>query len=338
MSSAKTVNKKKKKRNSQAPVALVYFITLLLFMGIIGGFAVYMLKQHNILGNDNSDNTPKAKYVSFTNLYARVTGNGVLADMAVIKFRPTDKKIIIVPISAYTVDSTQNNKTLRDVFAKGGVMKLRKAVEQNYNIKIDHYATITPSAFDSCLDIFGGFSYTPMEELYYLDKNSNAGDLSLDAQKTVTLSGRQIRLISSYPVFSAGRQENIKFLGTALTESLNNGFRQPSITSDNMDNFYSIITANSETDIDEDTFKYQRSYIRDMLKENITPCESIIPEGQWTDETHFKPSDDFKNKLKDKFAEKGSAVAESSSEDEIDKKVKQDLEVTTATNIAEPEE
>ena len=70
------------------------------------------------------------------------------------------------------------------------------------------------------------------------------------------------------------------------------------MTSDNMDNLFRIITENSDTDLTKDTFKIQRGYIRDMLRENITPCQTYVPEGDWIDSGHFKPSADFAKKLK----------------------------------------
>ena len=39
---------KKKKRRSQAPVALVYFLTLLLALSLAGGVSYYLLKKYEV--------------------------------------------------------------------------------------------------------------------------------------------------------------------------------------------------------------------------------------------------------------------------------------------------
>lgn len=309
MSSAKT----KKRRRSQAPVAFVYFLTMLIVLGVLGGFVGWLLKQYGIIGNNDVKNENTSNYVAFTDMFVRVTDRGILGEVAVIRFCPTESKVDILPISPYTISSSGNNKTFREIYAEGGALKLQKEVSEVFGINISHYATLNPSAFDNCMDIFGGFSYTPPEDLYKLDKNNNANDLSLSKGEVVTLSGRQIRLICAYNVFSGGWQENTKFLGLALKETLNNAFRQSGLTSDNMDNIYRIISSAGDTDITKDIFKIQRSYIRDMLRENITPCEDIVPEGTWIDGTHFKPSEDFKNTLAETFKE-GADIESSGSE------------------------
>ena len=45
----------KKKRRSQAPIALVYFITMIIFLFVIGMLALYALREFGVIGNDDSD-------------------------------------------------------------------------------------------------------------------------------------------------------------------------------------------------------------------------------------------------------------------------------------------
>lgn len=303
---------KNKKRKSQAPVAFVYFLTMLVFLGTLGMLSMYILKRCNVIGDNSSSSDVKTQSVAFNNLYARVNSKGILCDATVIRIAPESKKVIIVPISAFSADS-QSNKTFRELYADGGITRLKKAVKDNYGLDTDSYASITNSAFEDCADIFGGFSYSPPEELYYLSKD-NANDISLEKGQLTNLTGRQIRLICSYPVFSEGKQGNTEFLGTALKELLNNAFRQSQITTDNLDNLYDIITANSDTDLSKDTYKLQKSYIKDMLQENLSPAETMVAEGTWTDTSHFKVSDDFVKSLEKMMTETAPVVEVSSTE------------------------
>ena len=50
MSSA--VKKKRRKKRSQAPVALVYVVTVLIFMGLISMLAIYMLRSYGLIGTE----------------------------------------------------------------------------------------------------------------------------------------------------------------------------------------------------------------------------------------------------------------------------------------------
>lgn len=312
--SAVTSTKKKKKRKSQAPVALVYFITVLIFMALLAGLSIYILKEFNVIGNDENEDAVVSS-PAFSNLYARVNTKGVLSDMAVIRIEPEDEKILVIPISAMTVSSTEKTKTMRDVFKEGGMTELKSAVQDTFGVTIDNYVSITNDAFERVADIFGGITYTPSEELYYLSQDNDDNDISLDKGALANLGGRQIRLISQYPVFSNGKQGNMEFLGEALTSLLNNAFQagQANITLDNLDNIYDIITANSDTDLTNDDFKFQKSYIREMLLSGLVPAETMCPEGTWSqnDET-FEPSSEYKAALRERIAEETVEVQESS--------------------------
>lgn len=305
---------KKKKRKSQAPVALVYFITILLFLGLFAMLSIYLMKEFNVIDDSTGDTDAVTTSITFNNLYARVNSKGVLADMAVVRIAPAAQRVVVIPISAFTVASSDSSQNLREIYEVGGITKLEDEITKIYGLEIDNYMSITNSAFETVADIFGGISYTPDEELYYLSQDNNENDISLDAGSLENLSGRQIRLLCQYPVFSNGREGNIQFLGQALTSLLNNAFQQSNITTDNLENIYEITTANSDTDMTTDDFKLQKSYIKEMLQENLTPTEEMCPEGTWTDNNSFTVSEDFIANLQTMIKETAPTV-EASSED-----------------------
>ena len=174
-----------------------------------------------------------------------MNSKGVLADATVIRVAPDAKKIIIMPVSAFTVSGSQ---TMREIHEEGGMVKLEAAVADTFGITIDNYVSLTNDAFENAADIVGGITYTPDEELYYLSQDNDENDIAIPSGDLTNLSGHQIRLICQYPVFKEGRNGNMKFLGTAVTMLINNAFQQTNITKDNLDNFYNIFTANSDTD------------------------------------------------------------------------------------------
>lgn len=286
------VIKKKKKTKSQAPVALVYFATLLVFLGIFCFFAIMLVEKI-----DSWKTAPQEEVQNFAptynTMYARVNSKGVLSDLFVVRISPEKNQIIVTPISAYTVVSNNNNLTLRDVYNNGGIRKLQKSVDETFKIKTDYYMTLTNDAFESVADILGGIVYTPDEELYYLSKNDDSNDVSFQAGKIATIGGRQIRLICQYPVFSEGRGGNMKFLGEAIFQLVNSGFKQPSITKNNLSNMYDILTKNTDTNLTKNDFKDHKVYFNKMLSDNLTPAVKAVPEGNWIDDSHFKVSDEF---------------------------------------------
>lgn len=297
----------KKKRRSQAPIALVYFITMIIFLFVIGMLALYALREFGVIGNDDSNSDAGLKSPVYNTLFARVNSKGVLADATVIRVAPDAKKIIIMPVSAFTVSGSQ---TMREIHEEGGMVKLEAAVADTFGITIDNYVSLTNDAFENAADIVGGITYTPDEELYYLSQDNDENDIAIPSGDLTNLSGHQIRLICQYPVFKEGRNGNMKFLGTAVTMLINNAFQQTNITKDNLDNFYNIFTANSDTDWTSAQYKEEKLYLKDMLDQNLTPAEALVPEGEWTDDSHFKVSDKFKESVQTMLKDTAPSAAE----------------------------
>ena len=288
--------RRKKKKRSQSPVALIYFVTMLVFLGVFGLFARTIIEK---VSNKNADTADlSGAYIdSYNTLYARVNNKNVLSDLSVIRICPEQNKIIVIPMSACTMSVPDGGKTFREVYEEGGIPKLKTAVDGTFGISADYYATITNDAFEGVADIVGGFSYAPDEELYALDPDNDKNDISYRAGKTVLLSGRQIRLICQSAVFSNGRQGNMEFLGEALAGIINNGFDQVEITTNSLDVIYNKIFNGSRTNLSENEYKQHRVYIREMLSRQERPASYMTPAGEWADAEHFVVSDGFKQEL-----------------------------------------
>lgn len=289
--------KYKTRKQSQAPVALIYFITLLVFLGVFGWFAKTIVDK--LTHHKTEDNTAATAFIdSYNTLYARVNNGDVLSDLFVLRICPEHDKMICVPLSALTVSPSNNNMTFREVYENGGIRDLQAAVDSTLGISTDFYATLSNSAFEDICDIIGGFTYAPEQEIYFIDKKGDE-DISLRENKPVSLSGKQIRMILQHSVFSNGRQGNMEFLGTTLTELINNAFDQVDLTTSSLDIIYGKISANSATNLSENDYKEHRAYIKDMLAKQISPAECMLPEGTWNDSEHFTISAEYKQKLYD---------------------------------------
>ena len=168
-------------------------------------------------------------------------------------------------------------------------------MESTLDLTVDNYLTISNKAFDNMVDLLGGVIYTPSEELYYLSDN-DADDISLRKGQTLTLVGRQVRLLFQYPVFSEGKSGNLEFMGMAMNSIIRSVFKQTSITTNNLDHMYEMVTENSNTDLDKTTYKEQKGYIKQMLSTNAVNCKMLLPSGVWTDDK-MTLSLDFKNQL-----------------------------------------
>ena len=287
--------KRKKKKRSQAPVALIYFVTMLIFLGVFGVFAKTIIEKVSHKGEDKA--SLAGSYIdSYNTLYARVDKDE-LCDLSVIRICPEQNKIIVIPMSACIMSVPDGGKTFAEVYREGGIPKLQAAVEGTFNISAEYYATMTNDAFEGVADIVGGFSYAPDEELYALDPDDDKNDISLRSGKTVLLSGRQIRVLCDASVFSTGKQGNMQFLGQALMGIINNGFDQVEITTNSLDVIYNKIFTGSRTNLSENDYRQHRVYIRDMLSRQERPTSMLVPTGDWADAEHFIVSDAFRQEL-----------------------------------------
>ena len=292
--------KNNKKKKSQAPVALVYFATMMVFLAVFAVFAVILLGRMNIQ-SEQEDNEPVSLMQSYNILYAGVNSGNELADLALVRMAPEMDQIIITPCSSLTVSVTDGVSTFGEIYADGGMTRLVNAVEQTFRVETDYYMSLTSSAFESVADILGGMVYTPEEDLYYLSQEDASLDVSYRAGGTVSLSGREINLICQSPVFSQGRGGNVEFMGEALYQLVNGAFQQNNITRNNLDNIYNIMSADSDTNLTDSVMEQHKSYMTEMLSRDIEPAVLLVPDGTWTNDSYFTVSDEFRTSLAEAY-------------------------------------
>ena len=290
-----------KKQRSQAPVALVYFITLLLALSLVGGVSYYMLNKYKVFSPEKSDSENEAPK-SMNLLFARVSDKGEFKDLCVMRVDSVKREIILVPQTDVT-KTRDGSKTYKQVLAEGGMKKLQRAVADNLGVDIQHYMTVTNSAFEQVADFMGGMSYTAPQELYYISQESNKDDISVPKGDLVTLSGRQIiNLASIDTIYNTKKQGNLEFLSAALEQIINNGFRQSDVTKDNLFNLYEILSKNSDTDINKEVFNEVRKFLNVMLEEKDIPAKSLKPTGMWnSDFTAFTMNNEYLSTVASSF-------------------------------------
>ena len=287
---------KAKKKRSQAPVALVYFITLLVFMAVFGFVAYQLMKKVTIFDKKNDDDELKTD-TSFSIMMARLNSTGTLMDVGLFKFMPEDEKVLIVPLPGRTVNES-NGALLSEEYQTGGIRNLNNAVETVLGVQVDYYITVEESAFETVFDIIGGVVFTPDEELYRLSEN-DAEDIAYQAGIAVELSGIQARVLLDTNIFSTGWQGNLNLQGSVLQQLVNSAFRQASLTKNSIDNIYGKLTGTGETNYTAAQFRDHRQVIVEMLDKKLKPAMLFKTDGEWRDEDRFVVAATFKNSLQE---------------------------------------
>lgn len=308
---------KAKKKRSQAPVALVYFITLLVFMAVFGFIAFQLLKKVTIFDKNNDDDELKSDR-SFSIMMARLDSTGSLMDIGLFKFMPDDERILIVPLPGRTVnDST--GVLMSEVYQAGGIRSLENAVENTLGISVDYYITVEESAFETVFDIIGGVVFTADEELYRLTDN-DAEDISYQAGIPVELTGIQARVLLDTKIFSNGYQGNLNLQCSVLQQLVNSAFRQANLTKNSLDNIYDKLVGTGETNYTDAIFREHKQIIIEMLDKKLKPGSLFKPDGEWRDEERYVLAATFKNSLQEIYGiptetEKAAMNAESTDEE-----------------------
>lgn len=298
---------KTKKKRSQAPVALVYFLTLLLALSLAGGVSYYLLKKYEVFKPTSADSKKDSTRV-VSILFARVDDTGDFKDLCVMRIDPFNKVINIVPQTDVT--KTSDGRNYREILKSGGMDLLKNKVSETLGgIPVDYYATVTNSAFEQVADLMGEMSYKAPQELYYISQESSKDDISLQKGDLVTISGRQIVNLATLDIFNNKKEGNLEFLGQALEQVVNNGFRQATVTKDNLFNIYEILTTGSDTNLTKDVFNEVRRYLEVMLDERDIPAKTLAPQGSWnSDYTAFTMNSDYIREVSGTFGIKQAAV------------------------------
>ena len=97
-----------------------------------------------------------------------------------------------------------------------------------------------------------------------------------------------------------------------MSSLINAAFQQSSVTKDNLDNIYNIIVQNSNTDWTKEQWIDEKMKIRSMLDLHLTTATALIPEGTWTDDSHFQINDEYREKVKQMLKETQGSVVETS--------------------------
>ena len=302
----KMSKKRNKKKRSQAPIALVYFAALCVCLVVVGGMVLTLFQRYDILSLGKSDSEAYEGYTSddcTTILFARINSKNVLHDMLLYRLDPTKDKIFLMPVTPYMLDQS-TGYTLKQTLESGGMQTLTDSVSRCLGVDIDYYMTISNGSFDNICDQFGGYTYTALEDLYYLsgDMDSEKNDVTIKKGSTQTLMGRQIRLVMTYPVFSEGKQGNMKFMAAAFETMVAEAFALPDSTKGNLDVFYNLAKKKSDTTFTDENYNVMKGILVDMLARGVSPAVSLTPTGTWNaDETQFIVNEAFCEELQNQF-------------------------------------
>ena len=300
------MEKKAENRRKQFPVAIAYFLTLIIGLLIFGALGYYVVDK--FVADDEGDKVkvegldiPTAED-RYTMLYVQVDDFNELNHALLVRVLPDQSEIRIVPISKKLLASEYEDdplSALESIYINKGVNGVENAIENTMGVNVDHYMTVTNGAFDNVVDYIGGVTIAPDEDIFYTDPQTGE---QIYGKKGVmmTLDNTYTRLYINYPNFSDGAKENVEAMHDIMPRFINEMFLQADNLSNNMDTFFNVIYNSSDTDITKNEYLKSKKGINYIISYGEVPCSSLNPTGEWLNGELFV-DEDFPEKLKDFF-------------------------------------
>lgn len=299
--------KNKKKRRSQAPIALVYFSTMVVFIVIFGAIAIKLMNEM-VLEPERSSSTVSVESNNPTEennqtfLYMVKNDKNSLDSVMAARFMPADGRILLVPLSPYTTASADGNgQTLDQVFQSGGAKETVKAVSEVLGIDIDKYMSMGEKCFENLCDNIGSITYEVFENMYYVDDDSD-DVVNYSKGDKISLEGSQIRMFMTYPKYKNGYSQNVSVAGDLMKSLINNGFKLQT-TRDNLDSIYSnLLEESADKNFTQNDFSETEEFYYYVMDNYDNPAETLVPTGTWSNNGYkFTVDGTFKAQIKSMF-------------------------------------
>ncbi len=263
-------------------IGLIYFVTIILTLVLVGGTAWTLYNKVLIPEEENSSSSVAASSDSGPLFYEAsedhcqtvlfVLEGGPLEHetaFAVIRYKPTENKLIYVPLSEKTLVQIGTEKSsLYEFYRKGGVNGAVDAAKQALNIPIDRYMKLDSESFITLCDLFGDVFVEVSEELKYSNPESNESTVIHKGGQTLT--GNKLRRLLTYPNFEGGEIYKTELQGEVMTRMINDAAIKGVLSSITQSGFNMMVNC-TETNFTAQDYDYRKQSIEEMasLKQNI---------------------------------------------------------------------
>jgi len=291
-------------------VGMLYLITVLITMAIVGTFAYFIFKSvvfsPDVSANRYSHSILKTRYQpseeNSQNFLFIGVENSELNVLSLVRIDAFKSEVLCVPLPLEScVQVNTKASTLECFYEEDGLATLLSGVEILLGIPVSRYCVINNSDLNSLVSLLGGAQYPFPGDMYF--QNPETGEVT-DYKLTQTdcvLSGDDIRKIMTYPDYPSGREYNLSVTGT-LTALLVNTFsdkaREDSGLIDEM--FLQLMNV-SETNLKQEDYDFNRTAFDYILTHIYNPATFLIPRGVWETPDRFVMSDDFLNSFREYF-------------------------------------
>ncbi len=260
---------KKRKKESVAIPLLISMVVTLLLIGI-PVFTYYnrIVTEKNGSGSELEENVFTPTEANETALLFSFTPDDreLRPSFLIVRTSAINKSFTFIPVSN---DLLCGSEKMSDIFRKGGIIELTKAVEKTFETDIDKYMALNTESLSIICDTIGGVSSFMVPSGL---KGLNEGPQSLDADF-------MIRLISNpkYP-------EDARTVATANLFADMIAGSSGTRNADMVDIIYNRIINIVETDITSIDYANQKDALDYILRSNQYVSTYRVPAGKTTEQ------------------------------------------------------
>lgn len=298
----------KNKKNSNFSTAFIYFITIFVFLIVLGVISFFLVGKFVFPSHSEDDGTiVKGIEYSGENQISRTIlfigeDDGTLNSLMLVRTQPLFKEISCIPIPVSTVAKVNTKeRTLKNFYEKDGRVSLCEAIKNSYNIPAERYVVLNKSAFNELVKSLGGLSYPVPIDMYY--KNPDTGEITnykCDDRKTI-FYGDDLRKIMTYPLHTTGEEFNINISASIITALLNENAKSKDRIIENLDRSFNDVLSLSKTNLSDNDIKIEKDKIIFMLNNTTSSATYKIPVGEWNKDGTFTLYKSSKNELRQFF-------------------------------------
>lgn len=293
---------KKKKISPQHSSALIFIITLISSL-IILGIVAYIILDIVVLKKVETGDI-KIKESIYTpdikdNNTILIIGEnkGELEYTTLMFYDAYNSRIMFMPLPLNTFSQVNTKKSiLSDFYGKGNQKGLCRAVENLFDISIQKYIELTPDSLYNIVKKSGNISFPLVCDMNY--KNPKTNEVTKFSKNTKNIfSSSELRKILLYPYYPEGIHQNMYYSGVISSDILNSFTTNSEDVFDDLDTIYKDVISKSVTNIEEYDFYSQRLSFRYMLTQFESPAIYILPQGDINEDGYFIMDSDYKSTI-----------------------------------------
>lgn len=273
-----------KKKKDNGSLYKFWIILIISVLSVLSVSLVFILKNNDFdfrkafFGNEHEETTQEAEsrtqpaMPETERMFLFMCADGdrqKIHFMNLIKIRLPENRMTVLTVDPENV--IREGQSSEAIYAKTGERGLTSALEEAYGIKIDRYASATPTQFKSTVNFFGGLKINIPEQVEYKADGINL--VLIKGEKN--LNGDELYKYMLYLNDTAanGAQKQAQ----AMLDVLSGIFKPANI--EKSDKIFSQITNNFTTDITVVDLREEEDGVLQLMQEGIKhTAVAVTPE------------------------------------------------------------